>query len=214
MWLENCTDAALAAGANLALIGAELVQFGSAEALGDRRFRLRRLLRGRRGTEWAAAEHVANEAFTLLRAEALLSIPLAASALGTTARLLAAGVGDGEDGATAECLVTGATLQPPSPAHLTAALSANGDVHLSWVRRSRLGWEWTNAGDAPLGEERERYLVDLESGASSRTIEVAEPALIYSAAQMAADGVELPLTIRVSQIGTFLGSRAASTILA
>lgn len=213
MRLENRSDAALANGANLALIGSELVQFGSAEALGGRRFRLRRLLRGRRGTEWAASAHVAGESFTMLDGTALLPIPLPTSAVGTTARLLATGIGDGPEGSVAECFVTGETLRPPSPAHLTAALSQAGDLHVRWVRRSRLGWEWTDAGDAPLGEERELYSVSMESAAASRTIEVAEPALAYPAQQMAADGIQPPLSIRVSQIGTFLSSRAAFAAL-
>ena len=50
----NADANALMAGANLALVGDELLQFGRAEQLGPGRFRLSRLLRGRRGTEWAA----------------------------------------------------------------------------------------------------------------------------------------------------------------
>jgi hypothetical protein len=212
MWLENCTDAALADGANLALIGSELVQFGAAEAIGNRRFRLRRLLRGRRGTEWAAAAHVADEAFTLVLPEVLLPIAMPVSAVGTTARLLAKGIGDGEDGATTQSIVTGETLRPPTPAHLRTWLSENGDLHVEWVRRSRLGWEWTDSGKTPLGEESERYRLTIEGG-GSLTIEVTEAAFVYSAAQMAADGVERPVAIRVSQIGTFLSSRDASSTL-
>ena len=41
------------AAMNLAAIGDELVQFGRAERIGPARWRLSRLLRGRRGTEWA-----------------------------------------------------------------------------------------------------------------------------------------------------------------
>jgi hypothetical protein len=52
MWLQSATDPALANGANLALIGDELIQFGAAEPIGNNRFRLSRLLRGRLGTEW------------------------------------------------------------------------------------------------------------------------------------------------------------------
>src|SRR3546814_3877061 len=53
-------------GANLALIDDELVQFGHVEQLGGHRFRLRRLLRGRRGTEWASADHEAGGRFILI----------------------------------------------------------------------------------------------------------------------------------------------------
>jgi hypothetical protein len=49
MWLEGRSDDALAAGANLAQLGDELIQFGDAEPLDGGRFRLSRLLRGRMG---------------------------------------------------------------------------------------------------------------------------------------------------------------------
>jgi hypothetical protein len=56
---------AIMAGANLALIGDELIQFGRAEQLGPGLFRLSHLLRGRRGTEWAAAGHSVGDVFCL-----------------------------------------------------------------------------------------------------------------------------------------------------
>jgi hypothetical protein len=73
-WLESRDDEALANGANLAAIGSELVQFGSAEPLGERRFRLSKLLRGRRGTEWAMSGHAAGERFVLLSSRTLQRI--------------------------------------------------------------------------------------------------------------------------------------------
>lgn len=79
MWLESRSDDALVGGDNLALLGDELIQFGLAEPLGDRRFRLSRLLRGRRGTEWAVTGHLAGEPFVLIEAASLAVIepPLA-----------------------------------------------------------------------------------------------------------------------------------------
>ncbi len=50
MVLVGADDASLDAGANLALLGDELVQFGRAEQIGPDRWRLSRLLRGR--TRW------------------------------------------------------------------------------------------------------------------------------------------------------------------
>lgn len=75
MWLEGRSDEALLSGANLAVLGEELIQFGVAKPIGGRRFRLSRLLRARRGTEWAAAAHASGEAFTLLDASSLAVAP-------------------------------------------------------------------------------------------------------------------------------------------
>lgn len=211
MWLENASDEALAAGVNLALIGEELVQFGRAEHLGARRFRLGRLWRGRRGTEWAAAGHVAGEPFVLLERAALRVIEAPAGSLGAEARLSALSAGDGGP-ATASRLVSGESLRPPSPVHLHAGRLASGDIRFSWVRRSRQGWSWSNSGDAPLAEERELYRVTIAGTGFARTATTGVPSFLYSVADQAEDGASGTIVLSVAQVGTFASSRAASTL--
>jgi len=75
-WLVSCDDDALAEGANLALVGKELVQFGQADPTGPGIFRLSRLLCGVRGTEAAVNGHVTGDAFVLIEAAALKAITL------------------------------------------------------------------------------------------------------------------------------------------
>ena len=208
MWLESRSDAALGAGANLALLGDELIQFGVAEQTGARTFRLSRLLRGRRGTEWAAAMHVTGERFALIEAEALATIEAPAAALGTTARLIGLGVGDEPAGVEAQVAVTGDALRPPSPVHLRAERLSNGDLAMRWVRRSRSGWLWSDGGDAPLGEETERYRLRLEGEGFVREVQTAVPAWTYGAAEQAADGAA-SFEVEVAQLGTFAASRPA-----
>jgi hypothetical protein len=206
-WLESRDDAALAAGANLAVLGEELIQFGSAAPLGDGHFRLSRLLRGRRGTEWAAGRHEAGEDFALIEAAALAAIE--APAAGGEARVLATSVGDGPDGVTAAVAVEGAALRPPSPVHLRAETTESGDLALSWVRRSRQGWTWTDGGETPLGEEREAYRITISGAGFARIIESEGPACVYGAAEQAADGAAAPIQVAVVQAGTFAPSRPA-----
>ena len=153
MWLEGRNDDALVAGANLAAVGEELIQFGAVEPLGERRFRLSRLLRGRRGTEWAAAGHLEGDPFTLITRETLVAVEAAA---GAETQVLASGVGDVPEGAAATRVATAEALRPPGPVHLRAIETPAGDLAISWVRRSRLGWAWTDGADTPLGEEAER----------------------------------------------------------
>jgi hypothetical protein len=208
MWLESRDDAALAAGANLAAVGSELLQFGVAEQLGARRFRLTRLLRGRRGSEWAAS-HQAGEGFVLVAAETLAAIEVPEAAVGGEARLLATGIGDGPDGVSASVPVTGEALRPPSPVHLRGSFTPAGDFKLAWVRRSRSGWTWISGADTPLGEEREAYRVTVAGTWGSRTAEVPSPVFTYSAAQQAADGAAPPFTVEVVQLGSSASSRPA-----
>jgi len=209
MWLESCSDSELAGGANLALLGQELIQFANAEPLGNGRFRLSRLLRGRRGTEAAALAHADGEDFALLTPSTLLALPVPLSALGARAVAVAAGMGDAPEGVEAACLVTGETLRPPSPVHLRAQRKEDGALAVSWVRRSRAGWDWAGGGDVPIGEERELYRVTIAGGAATRTFELTEPLLNYAAADRQADGIAFPVTIEVRQAGTFAASMPA-----
>ncbi|MEA3040928.1 MAG: hypothetical protein QOC65_417 [Sphingomonadales bacterium] len=209
MWPENRTDDALGAGANLALLGSELIQFGKAEPLGDRRFRLSRLLRGRLGTEWAVGGHAPGESFVLIQVGSLVALQLPLGAIGITASVAAVGIGDAAEGVRAERQVTGDALRPPAPVHLAAAVHSGGDLVVTWVRRSRLGFEWANGADAPLGEERERYSVSIAGAAAARSFEVAGQQLIYAGADRLADGVTPPFTVSVAQIGTYGTSRPA-----
>lgn len=212
MWLEGRNDAALAGGANLALLGGELIQFGLVQPLGARRFRLSRLLRGRFGTEWAAVTHIGGEGFLLLERSALAVLDAPAAAVGSEARLLAIGLEDG-DGAAAGCLVSGEALRPPSPVHLHAERLPGGDLALSWVRRSRSGWAWLDTSATPLGEERELYRVTLSGSGFNRTLEVSAPSCVYTATEQAADGAAGAVGLQVIQLGSHAASRAATAIL-
>jgi hypothetical protein len=81
-WLVSCDDDALDEGANLALVGKELIQFGSAIPTGAGQFRLSRLVRGLRGTEAAIGQHVIDEPFVLIERDALQPIVLPPWAMG------------------------------------------------------------------------------------------------------------------------------------
>ncbi|MEA3039036.1 MAG: hypothetical protein QOE79_1549 [Sphingomonadales bacterium] len=212
MWLESRSDDALAAGANLAAVGQELVQFGMAEPIGPRRFRLSRLLRGRRGTEWAGSLHLPGEDFVLIDAATLLRLDVPAGSIGAEAALLPAGLGD-EGASAARLTIGGEALRPPGPVHARAQAGADGDIVLTWVRRSRLGWDWPNGIDTPLGEEREAYRVTIASGGSARAYEVGEPRFVSTASDRAGAGLALPAEARIAQLGTFAPSREAVLIL-
>jgi hypothetical protein len=211
-WLENRSDEALIAGDNLALIGEELIQFGAVEPLGGRRFRLSRLLRGRRGTEWAAAAHVAGEPFLLIDPASLAVVEAPLALVGSEVRLMASGLGD-ETPAEAAILVTGEAVRPPAPVHLTAERSDAGDLRTSWIRRSRTGWTWLSGTDTPLGEEIEAYQLTISTAGSTRIVTADTPDFVYSAAQQAADGVVGDITISVCQLGTLAPSRPAEIVV-
>jgi hypothetical protein len=207
MWLESRSDLALQAGANAAMLGEELIQFGRVEPVGNRRFRLARLLRGRRGTEWAMTAHLSGEPFVLLERERLASIELPTASVGAELTLLGQGIGDGDAAPTAILTVEGRALQPPSPVHLRAEENAAGDIVISWVRRSRSGWSWLGGGDAPLGEAIEAYRLVLTGPGFQRPVDVFAPQFVYTVAQQMEDGYAGTLVARLFQIGTHAWSR-------
>ncbi|PKP94253.1 MAG: hypothetical protein CVT77_03260, partial [Alphaproteobacteria bacterium HGW-Alphaproteobacteria-16] len=160
MTLHDASDLARDSGANLALVGNELIQFARAEPLGGRRWRLSGLWRGRRGTEDAIGTGQTGDRFVLIEAAAMRVCDGVAH-VGATLDVLA--VGSGEPGeARTGASVTGVSITPPSPVELRAEPSGDGGMRLRWTRRSRTGWFWRDGSDAPLGEEAERYAVRME----------------------------------------------------
>ncbi len=205
-WLESRDDASLVMGSNLAMLGGELIQFGQSETIGPGQFRLSRLLRGRRGTEWAMAGHAIGEPFALLQPGTLQRIGLAASLRGSAIEIRSARPGDTTPAISA--LAAGEAQRPPSPVHVDAVQSPAG-LLISWVRRSRHGWAWLDDMDAPVGESRELYRVELEGGAGRIEVETDAPFLAFDAAQLAIVGTgDAILSIR--QLGDLAPSRAAA----
>lgn len=161
--LVGANAAALDLGVNLAMVGDELLQFGEALQVAPGRWQLRRLWRGRRGTEAAIGTQRIGDRFALVQPEALHWIDPRRAGDGVQFRLRAVGIGDGDgDGdveAGAVVPVTGWSLCPPSPVHLRAERLPDDAVQLRWVRRSRDGWSWRDGAAVPLSEDREAYAV-------------------------------------------------------
>jgi Putative phage tail protein len=213
MTLESATEASLIGGKNLLLVGEELIQFGNADQVGPKRYRLRHLLRGRRGTEWAAPNHIANERVVLVDKNSLLPLAVAVGAPSVTVK--AQGIGDVAD-VTATLINPHFALIPPSPVHLKFSSVESAFLELAWLRRSRDGWRWIDCVDAPLAEETERYRVSIAPDIGSpRTAIVDTPSFQYSVSDRALDLASgaSQVTFSVSQIGTFGSSRSTSLTL-
>jgi hypothetical protein len=207
-WLESCDDDALCGGANLAIIGDEIFQFGSAVPLGNGLLRLTRLLRGRRGSEWAMGAHFPGERFALLDPARLLNLPLDRANIGAQIVVTPSGLGD-EVPAPVSRVVSGEALKPPSPVHLRTSTDIDGNLHCTWVRRSGSGWEWLDAVDVPLGCAVERYRATLEGALGSIIREASLPSLEFSAAELSGVGSG-SARLEVVQVGDFAMSHPAA----
>jgi hypothetical protein len=200
--LVSATPRQLAQGANLALVGTELVQFADAVSLGAGRWRLAGFLRGRAGTEAAAMTHEPDEPFVLIdQKPRRLDAKLVGLQPGT--EIVAVGLSDPEPVST-PILLQGVATRPLSPVHGRAKMLADGSLELGWVRRARGEWAWRDGVDLPLNEEAERYLVEFgPSGSAIAQWLVETSALVISASQLAELGILDPTGhIRVRQVGT------------
>jgi Putative phage tail protein len=220
--LQSLADERVLAGANAALIGDEIVQFASAELIGEGRYRFSRLLRGQRGTEQVIVTHPAGSRFVLLDPARQPRPNFSVSRVGAAIAWRTAPVPQGPTGdLSGEIVFTdaGKGLRPFAPVQLKAARdSASGDVALSWIRRTRVGGDaWLN--EVPLGEETEDYEAAILNGGNIvRTLRVATPSALYPSGQQSADFGAPPATLawRVVQISRAYGrgvpAETASTL--
>ncbi len=211
MSLSNADATAILNGRNLAMLGAELIQFGRATLIAPGRYRLTDLLRGRRGTESAIAAHGPNEQFVMIDADALV---LPDIAVGTPSlRVMATGIGDAGMAVEKRINDPRRALLPLMPSHVVGSRGNDGSLTFRWKRKSREGWRWIDGVDAPLAEERELYrLVATPNIGTEIASESAlsEWTLSNTArAAMVSQGATI-VTLKVQQIGTFGVSPDAS----
>lgn len=192
----------LAQGANLALVGEEIVQFAGATPLGGGRWSLAVVLRGVGGTEAGASIHAAGEPFVLLTSP---MVAIDAATLGTASdrEVVAVGRADSEP-VSSPVALSGLTLRPLAPVHPRIDRDTGGGLRLRWTRRARGAWAWSDGIDAPLVEELERYLVTLGPIEAPHLVwTVDAPTLEFDAAALAAMTAAWPgAALRVRQQGT------------
>jgi hypothetical protein len=185
------------------VLGSELIQFGDAMPLGNGRFRLQRLLRGRGGTEWAVSRHEVGDNFLVIERASVQSIRLPRWAKGSE---VAAALQN--SGAAAEITLSAESLRPPTPTRLRATTSSGGGVEFRWERRSRHGWAWIDEVDAPIGESREAYEVTVIGSTASLKFVASQAQLMITREQLSAAGTG-PATVQLRQIGVWAVSRPA-----
>ncbi|RPF71269.1 GTA baseplate fiber-binding domain-containing protein [Aurantiacibacter spongiae] len=204
--LRSCTSEDLAGGANRALIGEEVIQFLEAAPLGERRWRLSGLLRGRGGTEHRAVLGAdARSPFVLLDDRPNALDP---DIVGSAGMLAAIGLAD-TDPVLAPIANAGLSRTPLAPVHPRRFRLPAGGMTLAWTRRARGAWRWTDGADVPLVEDSESYEIGV--GAPDRPDlgwQVSEPTLALSPAtleNLRRDHSGKPLWVR--QIGSFARSQ-------
>lgn len=204
---------------NAAVIGNELVQFRTATLVSTGIYNLTGFLRGRKGTEWASIGHGSSERFVLLDATSMRFALLDTSELGRQQFRKAVTTGQRLSAVAPETITpAGVNLKPYSPVYVAANRDA-ADTILTWIRRTRLSTRFggPTPGAAPLGEESERYEVDIYTASNFltvvRSMSSTEPTVTYTAAQQTADfgSPQSVLHIKVYQVSAIVGRGYAAT---
>ena len=192
----------------------EVLQYATAEPVGDGGFVLSELLRGQLGTEEAMTGVAPGARFVLLGPE-LVRLQASAGERGLPLVWRAAPSGGPSGGPAGSELTTAwraRAWRPFSPAQVRARRTTAG-LRLTWVRRARIGGDsWT--GEVPLDEPVERYRVTVRGGAATGAYETATPALDLAPADLAA--APYALAVGVAQWGALWGDwggKAERTLL-
>lgn len=207
--LESLDETAVLAGGNVAWVGGEILQFKNAFLEMDGRYRLSGLLRGRRGTEHMVSTHQAAEEFILLSITTTNASALPLSDVGKDHLYKLVSVGSSLDETSAEnFLYTGTILKPFSPVHAAGRRDGAGNLDIQWIRRSRVGGEWQDNTDVPLGEVYEKYDLEiLDQGSVVRGVSTTSPDYIYTAAEQTQDfgSVQASLEVKLYQVSDSVG---------
>lgn len=205
--LESVTDSNLQDFKNLALIGDEILQFKTANILGENNYELKNLYRGRFGTE-GNLEHSAGERFIMLDDNIVkLEIPL--QYLGNQLWIKAVSFGKSlEDTEAVEITFAANSLKPYSPVYISGTKNISNDIEIDWVRRSRAGNSFSSTVEIPLYENAEKYEIDIYDGADVvRTLEATNSEITYEYANQITDFGTSPtsLNVKIYQVSDKVG---------
>lgn len=188
----------------------EIAKFQRATDLGGGAYLLSGLLRGLQGTEWARGLHATGDKFVLLSAGGVLRPNFDSGTIGQTLTYKAVSAGrSASSAATQTSTNTGEGLKPLSPTTLRKSFGAN-DIVLTWGRRTRLANQWW-LGTVPLGEDSERYEVDIFSDNTfttlKRTLASTTPTITYTSADQVTDfgSNQSLVNIRIYQVSGTVG---------
>jgi len=206
--LSSISELALLNGANLAVLGDEILQFQYAILQSPGKYLLGRLLRGRLGTEHAIASHAAGERFILLDGN-VRKEEMPNSLLGLPRLYKPVSLGSTLGSVDAQSFTyTGVALKPYSPVHITGVRDGGGNLTINWVRRTRLGGPWLDGIDVPLNEQSEAYEIEIMNGLNVvQTLTSANSSASYGAAEQTTDfgSPQSSISVKIYQISAWVG---------
>lgn len=215
--IETTSIDEVLSGANVALLGDEVIQFTTVTALGGGIYRLSGLLRGQRGTDYAWGTHAIGDRFIVLTPGTIIRADVDRGLIGKSVDFKAI-TEDQQlaDVSPVSLTITGQELKPYAPVHIEGERDGSDNLNITWIRRARKDAEWQDLGDIDLDEEAERYKVEVWDSTYTtlkRTISgLTSPAATYSAAQQTTDfgSPQAQVYVKVYQLGDFKSGTTTS----
>jgi hypothetical protein len=168
--LISVTPEAFQGGANMAMLGNELIQFREATLIAEGTYRLSHFWRGRRGTEWAVGTHAAGERFTWID-QAVDAVEVELGERYVTRQWKAVTNGLDIASATAQAYaVQSENLKPWSVSGYRQTRQEAGDWLLQWRGRARFTGAWIDGGQASPDPDFLTYRVTIYSDATYTTV--------------------------------------------
>ncbi|PPD09933.1 MAG: hypothetical protein CTY36_02075, partial [Methylocystis sp.] len=188
----------------------EIFAFAHAELIGEKTYRLSRLLRGLGGEEHLAKRDAPAGATVVLLNDALAPLARKIAEIGAP---MTYRIGPADRDYAEPIFVqptvaaTNKALRPYAPTKARARRTPAG-VLIEFVRRGRLDSDAWEALDIPLGEASESYEADISLPASgTRTLTAAAASMLYPAADELADfgAPQSELTLSLYQMSATVG---------
>ncbi len=218
--LQSVTEQDVYNGLNAAIVGNEIIQFRDAELIDTNTYKISYLLRGRRGTEQWMGSHIVGDRFTLFTNTTGFFIPQPTSLLNVPELYAGVSVGSSLQYTPNQTFTnTGSSLKPYSVVNPRGVRDVSNNLTIFWTRRGRLANDWRDNADIPLGEQSEKYEIDIYNGGLSvvlRTITITnQQSVVYTAAQQVADfgSTQSSINMMIYQISATVGrgfSRSAT----
>lgn len=211
--LSSVTEAQMFGGSNLAAYGRdgrwEIIRFQNAALNPDGSYTLNTFWRGDFGTERYTGTHLEGDQFVLLEPDIVQFVPVNVALIGAAQTYREVTIGadiDSDDDGT--FTYQGVNLECYSPVHARADRDASGNMTITWQRRTRIGGQWRDLVDVPIGEPTLQFEIDIMSGfVVRRTFATTLETVVYTAAQQVTDfsAVQPSVLIRVYQISPTVG---------
>lgn len=203
-------DLAVLNGANVGLLGSEIIQWVNVVDLGENIYRLSRLLRGRLGTELFMNSHVSGETFVILDPTSVRRVVQNTNDTGVQRffRILGAGLPLYSASVT-PVVNSGFSQKPWKVAIVRSTRDGPGEITANFHRRTRIQYEWRDFVDVPLGQEQESYEMDIlnNAGVVVRTLESTIEEFVYTVADQTTDfgGVQAAVAVIIYQMSNLVG---------